>query len=526
MKAQKCERIIITVLFWLFMCIGVLVRVWRFGEVPGDINVDEAFAGYEAYSLLHYGMDSHGYRFPVYLTTWGSGMSALNSYLMIPFLAIFGARTWVIRIPQVLVGCLTLCVVYLITKKVINQYAALCALFLLAVSPWHIMMCRWGLDANLAVGFIMFGLYFFLCGIEDSRYFILSGLLYGLSLYCYATIWPFVPLMLVLQLGYGFWHRRIALTKHLFFAGLLLFLLAFPLLLFLMVNFGWIEEICLPFISIPRMLYMRASEVSFDNMYEKMKNLWHIIKLQNDWHPWNVTESFGIFYHCSFPFFFIGVFFYIKEFVVSLIKKRYCPHVIILIQLGVAVLLGLLIHVNINRVNILFIPMIIITASGIYYLCIMIGQLLKNCAGLRLEKWLLIIPMCCYFVLLVRFEKYYFTEYKEEIAYYFCEGIEDAVECAMQYEGTIYVSTGIDHPRILFYSKQPVTEYLETVKYINYPSAFLRTSEFGRFRFEFDVTKPDKNGVYILNKSVDLTVYEEMGFALEHFDWFTVAHID
>ena len=182
MKTQKYDRIVIKVFFWIFMCIGIAARIWCFGDVPADINQDEAFAGYEAYSMLHYGMDSHGYRFPVYLTTWGSGMSALNSYLMIPFLAVFGAHVWVIRIPQLLVGCLTLWVVYLIVKKVINTYAALCALFLLAISPWHIMMCRWGMDANLAPGFVIFGFCFFLRGIENSKSFILSGLLYGLSL--------------------------------------------------------------------------------------------------------------------------------------------------------------------------------------------------------------------------------------------------------------------------------------------------------------------------------------------------------
>lgn len=61
------------ILFCLLMAIGVLSRIWRFGIVPGDINPDEAFAGYDAYNLLHYGMDSAGYRFPVYLTTWGAG---------------------------------------------------------------------------------------------------------------------------------------------------------------------------------------------------------------------------------------------------------------------------------------------------------------------------------------------------------------------------------------------------------------------------------------------------------------------
>lgn len=76
-------------------------------------------------------------------------------------------------------------------------------LFLLAICPWHIMMSRWGLDANLAPGFLIFGLYFFVRGIEDKRFLPLSGLFYGLSLYCYAVIWPIVPLLLLLQISYA-----------------------------------------------------------------------------------------------------------------------------------------------------------------------------------------------------------------------------------------------------------------------------------------------------------------------------------
>ena len=69
-------------LFWIFLALAMIVRLWRFGSVPGDMNQDEAFAAYESWSLLHYGIDTAGYHFPVYLTAWGSGMNALESYLM------------------------------------------------------------------------------------------------------------------------------------------------------------------------------------------------------------------------------------------------------------------------------------------------------------------------------------------------------------------------------------------------------------------------------------------------------------
>ena len=48
---------------WIFvvlMIIGILSRIVLLGKVPGGINQDEAYATYEAYSLIETGMDSRG----------------------------------------------------------------------------------------------------------------------------------------------------------------------------------------------------------------------------------------------------------------------------------------------------------------------------------------------------------------------------------------------------------------------------------------------------------------------------------
>ena len=135
-------------LFWLSLLIGILARTFMFGEVPGDINQDEAFAGYNAYTLLHYARDSYGYRLPVYLTAWGSGMNALESYLMIPFVALFGLKIWAIRLPMLLVGIFSLVAVYKIVLRFSNTKFALLALFLVAISPWHVMLSRWALECR------------------------------------------------------------------------------------------------------------------------------------------------------------------------------------------------------------------------------------------------------------------------------------------------------------------------------------------------------------------------------------------
>lgn len=134
--------------FWFATAIiaaGCAVRLFALGSIPCGLNQDEAFAGYNAWALLHYGVDSSGYHNPVYFTAWGSGMNALESYLMIPFVALFGTGTAVLRLPQALMACLSLICVYDLGKHISGRRFALCAVAVLATSPWHIMMARWAL---------------------------------------------------------------------------------------------------------------------------------------------------------------------------------------------------------------------------------------------------------------------------------------------------------------------------------------------------------------------------------------------
>lgn len=62
-------------------------------------------------------------------------------------------------------------VVYDLMRRIFNRKLGLWAMFLLAVCPWHIMMSHWGLDVNLASGFLIFGLYFFILGVKRKNFY-------------------------------------------------------------------------------------------------------------------------------------------------------------------------------------------------------------------------------------------------------------------------------------------------------------------------------------------------------------------
>jgi hypothetical protein len=504
MSAQTKRRLC----FWAVFALGLGIRLWQFGRMPEGINQDEAFAGYEAFCLLHGGMDTAGYRFPVYLTAWGSGMNALESYLMLPFAAVFGLKTWVVRMPQLLTGLLSLPAAYGVACRARDERQALVTMLLFAICPWHVLLCRWGLESNLAPGFLLFGLYFFVRALEDSRFFWLCGLFTGLSLYAYATIWPFVPLMLGLSLLYCGVHDRLRFDRRLLGGGLILALLALPLLLFLAVNFGLIAEIRTPFFSVPKLLYMRSGELSFRHIPENLRNLFTILWKQSDGLPWNYAGPFGLLYPLSVPFALLGL--------LSLLARRvrsrdFDPMALMLFQLLVALLLGALVSVNVNRVNILFPPLIFLTAEGISRFCE------------RFRVRLLPLLLAAYLLCFGLFARYYFTDYKASLRTSFAWGLEDALAAAERHDGTIVLSGDVYYPDVLFYAQTDPDVFRATVRYQNYPAAFLRAASFDRFRFGLDGA-PEDGCVYLLSPWSDTSVFTEADYETERYGFYTLAY--
>ncbi|MGI5976125.1 MAG: ArnT family glycosyltransferase [Candidatus Limivicinus sp.] len=498
-------------LFWLILAAGIFARVWEFGIVPGDINQDEAFAGYEAYSILKYGIDTAGYRYPIYLTAWGSGMNALESYLMMPFIALFGLKVWVIRLPQVIVGCLSIWVVYLLVRRTVNEKAGMLAMFMLAICPWHIIMSRWGLESNLAPGFLLFGLYFFVLGLEKPRFLMLSALMYGLSLYAYSAFWPYIPFIILFELIYSMAYKKIRFDWNLVFSGVILAVLAVPLLIFFAINNGLMDEICTPYFSIPKLLYMRSGELSFDEKQKKLELFLSIFVDQTDNHIWNSPEKFGLFYYFSAPFGIFGLIFCIRELVSAARAKKFCPPLLLIIQLVVSLPQLILVKINATKVNIMFIPVVILIALGIYFFC-EIGF-----------KKLLPVIAAVYTVLFVSFECYYFTDYREACEPHFSYGFGDALEYAMDNGEHVYLDQNTFYPKVLFYSKLPVETFRDTVQYEYYPASYLTAISFDRFSFWVNPYEPEDDAVYVFPRGRDRGILEEAGFSFENFGLYQVA---
>lgn len=244
------------------MTLAVISRVILIDKCPGGIHADEAFSGYEAWSLLHYGTDSAGYTNPVYLTVWGGGMSVLNSVLMIPGIVLFGLNAVTAKIPVLVMGVVSVYVFALLLKETAGEKTALWGSLLLAVSPWHIMISRYGMDANLCPAFVLIAMYLTALGIQDNKKLKWAAAAWGIALYSYVVLWIFEPIFLLLLFVYCVKYKKITDYKQVFAAVLVLAVFALPLLLFICVNMGILPEIRTNILSIPKLPKFRTDELT------------------------------------------------------------------------------------------------------------------------------------------------------------------------------------------------------------------------------------------------------------------------
>ena len=506
MRLSKTEKGLLCLLFAL----GLFARLWRFGAAPPGLNQDEAFAAYDAWALLHYGTDSSLHRFPVYLTAWGSGMNALESYLMIPFLALFGLKAWVIRLPQLLLALCALPAAFSLGRRVEGTPGGLCFAAVLALCPWHILLSRWALESNMAPGLLLLGLCFFLKGLENGRSLPLAALCYGLALYAYSAMWPVMPLLLGLMLLYA----RPRADKYLLLAGLIFGLLALPLLGFLAVNYGLVGEFSIGPFSVPKLVETRAGEISLSNIPANIRNMLRILLTQSDGLKWNSPGRFGLFYPAALPFGLLGLWELARRCVLSLRRKRFDAAVLLLIWLVTGAALGCLISVNVNRMNFLLMPAGLTVGLGAAVLLRLLGKYRRAGAALLLAVLLVFFGF---------FARFYFTDYTASLRGEFTVGWDAALDAALARGGTVYVTRALHYPKLLLASEMSPAAFNATVEYARYPAQYLSPLRFGRFVYCDDQDPPfDPGGSYVLWNGAPTERFTAAGFTLSRFGCFDV----
>ena len=496
---EKWERLIVI----LIICLGAALRLAMLGALPEGLNQDEASAGYEAWSILNYGIDRHGYSFPVLLKAWGSGQNALYSYLSMPFIAMFGLSAFSIRIVSALFGILTLPVFWLLAREARGRTFALAAVLVLAVNPWHIMISRWALESNLLPFFLLLGMYLMVISLRRPAAIIPAAAVFALSLYAYGTAFLFLSLFLIFGV---FWLvRHDGFRPKYFLPALGLFIIiALPITICQINNVTGYRDITLFGLSLPKLTESRqAATTAFGggmtSPVQNFKAFVSIVMRQSDGLPFNSMPPFyGIYYFFGLPFIVAGLISSIAKF------RDRRNEVPMLVALIVSVLCSFFIVSNINRMNMAWLPLIYFEAVGMHML-------------MRRMKKFFAIPVFFLLVSAALFMNSYAAEFRSS-PYYF-PGLRQAFEYVDTLEPeSVFVSYYVNQPYIftLVYNEISPYDFISTAHYVNKGAAFESISEFGKYRFG---DAQDAKAEYLILHISQCVGYE----VLETFGYYSVC---
>lgn len=505
-------------ILFVILLAGFWVRLWRITATPAGFNQDEASIGYDAWSILNYGIDRNGVFMPVHLVAWGSGQNAAYAYLAMPFIKLLGLSVYSVRLPMALLGCASLWAVAGIGRMALKPSFTLALTALTAAAPWHIMKSRWALESNLFPDLILIAVLCLCAFLLQKRQWglYLGFFLMGLSAYAYGTSYFFLPFFALPLLVWMLWRKKAKLWQAVL-AGVILFVTVLPILLFVIINTFGLPEIATPLFTIPKLNESRHTELAsvFSGsgfLSQSMANFWGALKmffLQTDGLPWNSLPFFGFCYVFSIPFTLYGLVssFFRKE-------EKLPGSILFHFWFFAAFLMMFVVQPNINRLNIIVFPMIYYTAVGVW-------------RAFRHAKAIGFAAAAAYVLSFSIFCTVYFGQtYEKEMKRDFYASFGQALLCANERNAQqVYVTehVGAAYVYTLFYTKENPAEYLKTVNYRNPGAAFEHVDRYGRFTFVLPEELPKDASVCAILAAEELGAYELTGFHIEKFERYAVV---
>lgn len=343
---------------WLiFIVILFFTVIYKFGEIPTYIGCDEAGMAYDAYCISEYGTDRYMHQYPLYLKNFGQGQSALCTYLSVFFIKVLGPNVIAYRMPMLFVYILSVIASYLMVSKFKNKKLALLFTFLVITCPWNIYNARIALDCNLYLGMFMIALYF-MTRAEKTYQFFIAGVFIGLCLYTYILSWISLPIFLVVWIIYMLYLKRIT-WKQIIVMGIPVVILAAPLIYFLLLNFGLVNQTDIGIFSLPILDTFRAEQISPLNIFttglESLKTIF--------------TQEKTI-YLMYVPLFIIGFILSLKNVVQSIKERKFDLTAVMVISFS-TLLIGLLFTriPTANKANVLYFLILYFVAIAIIKIC-------------------------------------------------------------------------------------------------------------------------------------------------------------
>ncbi len=198
------------------------LRLYKLGDIPQGLYVDEVSEGYSAYSILKTGKDEFGKALPVVFRSLGDFKTPVYIYSVVPILPIFGLTPFAVRFPSFLFGLLTIPLLFFLVMHLTkNKEISLISCLLLAISPWHIVFSRAAFESTVALFFFLAGVLTFYLSFKKPAWLIVSGTMFAVSVATYHSQRIIIPVVLAIFL---FRYKKIILDnahRIYFIAGLI-----------------------------------------------------------------------------------------------------------------------------------------------------------------------------------------------------------------------------------------------------------------------------------------------------------------
>ncbi len=454
------------VFFAIILALAVLLNTYKLGEVPSGIDCDEAGMNMDAYYIANYGVDRFCKKNPVYFINFGDGQNALYTYLNAFILKLFKVNNYfTMRLPALILSIIEVVVCYLLVKEFRSKKEALLFMLLVTISPWHIMKSRWALESYLLSPMLLFSIYLLVNAIKANKHkllkFAISGLIFGITLYTYAISYIIIPIFLLLMLLYLIRKKQIKISQIIVFI-VPLFILALPLILMLMVQHGWIDEIN-SFITIPKLLFYRGSDLDITNIFTNLKSLKEV--LWCDTLNYNSLEGYGTLYYFGTIAMIIGTLITIIKMIKQSnnenqnediktkewkIKKKENINIdldiIMLLIFASNLILAIFTKLNANRLNGIYI-------SATYFELVTLRYFYKN---IKVVFYALLIAYLTAFMLFI---KSYFFDHADEYKPFWDNGAVELMTYLNKFEGKMIHADNILYIYNLYANKIPPEEF-------------------------------------------------------------------
>jgi 4-amino-4-deoxy-L-arabinose transferase-like glycosyltransferase len=543
------------VILLLIILLAGFLRFYQLGSNPPFLTWDEVAWGYNAYSLGIDGKDEFGRFLPYdYFESFGDFKPPVYAYLTVLPIKIWGLNAFAVRFPSAFFGTLTVLITFFLVRRLfqktkksaIKNYAdtiAVLSSFILAVSPWHIMLSRAAFEANIATFLLVTGVWLFLEGIQKRHFcLIFSAISFALSFYTFNTPRIVAPLLLF-GLFIAFWKQLIGIKKITIIAVIVGFLLLLPTAKFLLspqarlrfqeVNiFSDINVINTSNQEIlndnnavwSKIIHNRRYQYGVNFVRHYVDNLsFKFLFLTGDSNPKFSTQNIGQMLLWELPFFIAGIIF--------LIRKREGNWWIIPFWLFVGIIPAATARETPHalRIEATLPTFQILVAYGVINSYIFFKEKLAKFQGKKLFVSCLILIIL--FNLLFFVEEY-FVHYAKQFSNNWQYGYKDAISYAKKAEGTydaIYFTQALGRPYIylMFYDKIHPDVFRKEATVQRDTFGFVHVNSVGKYFFDRDlllqaqkkkilyIEMPDKvsgnafvqKKFYLLDGSVSLEAY-------------------